>query len=291
MRFLSCWSRLRGALFAVLALFYLAVPLLAQTDPASVDVLELLPEESDYIVSVDPRTFAGTDIHSVVIPELAGDSRLFRNPQTSSVSRLIFAGVLARFPRWEMLVAQGRFSHVPVDPSLAFLGNIGLPVGYLDQIPPVSASGSMHFRVTVAMRDLRPLPELLAERRSLSPLALYADAFLAPTAPPLWGAFRIADFSLENVTAGHPLRPDRLSRLGDVHVFFSLGSLHRGRVRVVLDFENAQIAGAAALFVRNALADAAARSRPLQNLVLRADGSRINVGFNLDPRMIEALSR
>ena len=281
------FNRLHGVFFAVLSLAALPAPAAAQ----SVDVMGLVSDDADYILSVDPRVFVRTEVHSVLIPEFAGDTFLFQNPQASTVRRLFFSGVLNRFPVWEMVVAVGRFSYVPAAPRLDFLGRIGVPVGYLEPLAQVSAQGFRSFGLTVGLRTLESLPDLLDQAGSLVPLAAYADAFLAPPEPVLWGAFRIADFSLENAVAGDLLRPDRLSRLGDVRVFVSLGSLVRGRVRVVLDFQTARIAGTAVAFIRNALADAAARSRPLQNLTLRADGSRVNAGFNLDARMLEGLTR
>ena len=259
--------------------------------PVGADPLRAVGVDDSWVLSYDPRPFRGTTLNGFVVPRLAGDMALLTHPQAPNIERLVAAGTLADLPAWEVLAASGVFVAAPSRPLSALLAGTGAKVGDAYPLGGARPGGPGRFALTYAHRlVLSSLADRFFPLRADAPLVAYARGFIQPE-PVLWGAVRMDDLS---VFAGSvppeaaPMLP-AASEIGVAHLFFGVRSRVSGDTRIVLDFEDAAIAQAVGLLVRNALGHLARDGLWLPGERLRTEGTRVELRFRVDARLLRRL--
>ena len=273
------------------AVLLLLPAVVAAQPPAAADPLRAVGDDAAWVLSFDPRPFRGTRLNDYVVPQLAGDPALLTHPQAANIVRMAAAGTLAQLPRWQVLAAAGVFVAAPSRPQAALLAGVGAQVGYAHPLGGARPGGPGRFGVTYAHRlVLSSLDARFSALREDAPLVAYARGFIEGE-PQLWGAVRFDDLSVFTGSAPATVAPllPASGELGVMHLFFAVRSRVSGETRIVLDFEDAGVARAVGLLVRDAVDEMAREGMRLPAERLTTEGARVELRFRVDVRLLRQL--
>ena len=113
-------------------------------------LLDAVPPGAEYVFSIASGPFRGTTVWDRQLPGLIGDPDFLSHPDAPALDRVLVAGQLAAFPRWDVLSAEGRFlrsDRVP-DRERDLFGRLGRTVRYRDALPALPGL-SRFFRFAV----------------------------------------------------------------------------------------------------------------------------------------------